>query len=112
MEKKILFKTKQQNVEIISDKKESKDSDNNFNISISSKNQNNYMCQNAGNLFEDNILLGNKRKEGKELSDLIKKDAENPLDLLNNINPKSNLECNIIYFLIYLFNIIYSLYAI
>ena len=96
-EKKILYQTKQQNFEILDDKKESNQPDNNLNISISSTNQNNYLCQYAGNISEDNVYLGNKRKEEKELSDLINKDAENPIDLINKINPKSNLESNDIY---------------
>lgn len=108
----ITFQDKEHTAEIIEDKKKneikSEDSKYNLNLTISSKNQNILVSKDVGNSNSDNAFLTNKRKAENNFFDDIK-GGENSLDL-KNINP--NLDCNNIYYIMYLFNIFYSLYAL
>ena len=109
----ITFQDKEHIAEIIEDKKKneikSEDSKYNLNLTISSKNQNILVSKDIGNANSDKVFLTNKRKAENNFFDDIK-GAENSFDKTKNINP--NLDCNNIYYIMYLFNIFYSLYAL
>ena len=108
---KITFQDKEHTAEIIEDKKKneikSEDSKYNLNLTISSKNQNILVSKDIGNSNKNEVFLKNKRKAENNFFDDIK-GAENSFQ--KNINP--NLDCNNIYYIMYLFNIFYSLYAL
>ena len=102
---KLTFQDKEHIAEIIEDKKKneikSEDSKYNLNLTISSTNQNILVSKDIGNANSDKV-----KAENNFFDDI--KGGENSFQ--KNINP--NLDCNNIYYIMYLFNIFYSLYAL